>query len=150
MSKDVDTKLADFTEKLMSGANPEELLWAPEDHDLHNYQKLVMSLYKFAPTQSAKKSEDRILSTLKKNWDTPKTEKPKAWKSPRKRNSAYAFAFAFAVIVVAVIIFPSLPSGEASLPGAAQGGSIFPVLITLIGIAAIAFLLFGRNSNGKK
>ena len=149
MSEEVDTKLADFTEQLLSGANPEELPWAPEGNDLYNYQKLVVNLYEYGSPQPAKSSKDRILSTLKKNWDTSKTEKPRVWKSSRKRKSTFAYAFALAVIVAAVMIFPFLPSGEGSLPGAAESGNIVPILITLVGLATIAFLLFGRSGKGK-
>ena len=149
MSEEVDTKLADFTEQLLSGVKPEELSWAPEGDDLHSFQKLVVNLYEYGSPQPAKSSKDRILSTLKKNWDTSKTEKPRVWKSSRKRKSTFAYAFAFAVIFAAVIIFPFLPSGESGLPAAAERGSIIPILMAIGGMAMIAFLIYGRGGNGE-
>ncbi len=149
MSEEVDTKLADFTEQLLSGVKPEELSWAPEGDDLHSFQKLVVNLYEHGSPQSTKSLEGRILSTLKKDWGAARPKKRQVWKSSRKRKSAFAYAFAFAVIFAAVIIFPFLPSGESGLPAAAESGSIIPILMAIGGLAMIAFLIYGRGGNGE-
>lgn len=149
MTNEIDTKLTEFTEQLMSGADPKELSWAPEGGELHEYQKLVVSLSKFSAQTTLRISEDRILSRLKENWDSPKARKTQVWKSSRKRKTTFAYSLAFAVLVAAVIIFPILPSGESDLPGAAQGGNLIPLVIILIGLSTIAYLIFGRSGNGK-
>lgn len=150
MAKNMDNKLASFTDKLMDGIDSDELAWASEGDDLRAIQKVVLRLHQFGSSESKRETSTRVLSNLRKNWDMSSSKSSATWQSSRKRRNTISFAFALAVILVVIAIFPSLSAGDSELTGTgfAQSGDIAPVLLVLMGMAAVAYLIFKRKGNG--
>lgn len=149
MDKDMDNKLATFTDQMLDEIVPDDLPWAAEGDEMRAIQKLVVSLRQLGGSESRMEVKSRILSRLKNQWEAPSPDSSASWQSSRKRRNSISLAIGFAVIVVVIVIYPFTPVGDSGLPGAAEGGNLAPAILILIGLVTAAFFMFRRKGNGK-
>ena len=145
-SPSTDTeRLADFTDRLMAGEEPEETAAAPEEQRLTHLQTMVSSIRRnLSPRQPDAALRNRIRARLAAEWKAAGPEVrqgPGAWRSSRQVQRSFA-AWSAAIVVTLVLVgLFSVQWLPVEVTGAAQtlGWSLS---IVLAGLGIIAFIFW--------
>jgi len=156
-TRDVDSLLAEFTDRVLSGQAAEASDMGIEDDEMLNLQEMAVRLHR----EFGLKSPDpamarRIKARLAAEWQRsgPAAQRETIWSRGWRSLSSmfsggqrrvYVFALAAAAVIVLVVVAVPLSAGI-QLPGTAVGGgNLFP-LILLAGFALVVVLwLFSRR-----
>ncbi len=138
-------RLADFTDRLLSGEKMESAAAAPEERELASLEETVeavqRSLSSLQPDVALRK---RIRARLAAEWETTLPvvkRKTDVWRSSlqiRRAWLGWATVILVALVLVGVFVLPRFPAGA---PGAAQAPSGL-VLIILAGLGIIGLILW--------
>lgn len=159
---ELDDRLADFTDQLFSGQEPE---LAGDDSELRQLQEAVLHLYQAQPEKRPSAAmQARIAARLAQRlrqqqrevkgqtgvqppgWWQKLWKRPSAWQSTRGRQRWRVAALVASLAAVLLLSLPLLSEPGSSLPGTAVGNqsSGFVAAIVIVALAG-GFIWWWRN-----
>lgn len=147
MTKSLDSQFAEYTDDVINGNVFEEKSTMNKTDDLTPLRMIVDNLNRVGNNVDYSNSQDKILLSLKNDWDRLNPQTSGTWRSVRQRRSIMTFAVAFATIIIIAVLFPQFDTSGGGLPASANGDYWVPLLLVLSSVAIVAFFVNKKNKS---
>jgi hypothetical protein len=135
--REMEERLADFTDSLLAGEKPEQTDTFEQDHELDGLEKTVRSITRTIPNRQPDPDlRNRLRGRLTAEWNANRSNirnEPVMWQSANRKRQVYVARFALIAVVVILIGVFMAPFINTAQPGAAQfhTGTIILAVIVL-------------------
>jgi hypothetical protein len=143
--REMEERLADFTDSLLAGERPVQSDALESDHELDGLEKTVRSITRTIPSRQPDQGlRNRLRGRLIAEWNANRSSvrnEPVKWQSANKKRQVFVAWSALIVVVAILIGIFMAPFINTAQPGAAQF-QIGTIILTVVVLGIIGLLLW--------